>query len=150
MKPIEPMSTPEQTDPVAALITKLNVLLADDINLHVLSFEFHKLAQEIRSLGLLFRVIPTLEYYLDDELTFLHHQEKKMLAEGNIPHAIETRKRKRQLLRLKDGDALKRLHREPSVFTYDQEIIIARLSKTVVTERLLINLIDGYNLRTRK
>lgn len=144
------MSTREQTDPVAALIIKLNALLADDINLHALSFEFHKLAQEIRSLGLLFRVISTLEYYLDDELTFLHHREKKLLSEGKLLMAIETRERKRQLLRLKDGDALKRLHREPSFFSYEQGIITARLNKTVVAERLLINLIDGYNLRNNK
>lgn len=138
------------SDKILTVVSGLNCLLSKEMSLHEVSFEFDKLAQEIRSLGLLFRVIPTLEYYLDDELTFLHHREKKLLAEGKLLLAIETRERKRQMLKLKDKDALKRLHREPSIFTYEQGAIIARLNKTVVAERLLINLIDGYNLRNNK
>lgn len=135
---------------IATILAGLNNLINDELNLHTLSFEFDKLAQEIRPLGLFFRIIPTLEFYLDDELTFLHHQEKKLFAEGHLLQAIETRKRKRELLQLKEGAALKQLHREPSVFTHEQGVITARLSKTIVAERLIINLIDGYNLRTRK
>lgn len=135
---------------IIKIIAGLNNLINDEINLHTLSFEFDKLAQEIRPLGLFFRVIPTLEFYLDDELTFLHYQEKKLLTEGNLLLAIETRERKLQLLRLKNGDALKQLHREPSVFTCEQGVITARLNKGVIAERLLINLIDGYHLRNNK
>lgn len=135
---------------IVKIVAGLNNLINDKMSLHTLSFEFDNLAQEIRPLGLLFRVIPTLEYYLDDELTFLHHREKKLLAEGKLLLAIEIRKHKQQLLILKNGDALKQLHREPSVFTHEQGVIIARLNKSVIAERLLINLIDGYNLRNNK
>lgn len=132
------------------IIIKLNQLLRQEINLHAISFEFDKLAQEIRILGLSFRIVPTLEYYLDEELTFLHHREKKLVVEGNLPLAIETKEKKLQLLKLKEQLESTTLNSEQSVFKYESGIIIAHLNKAFIAQRLLANLIDGYNLRSRK
>ena len=138
-------------DRPADIIIKLNGILTEEMSLHAISFKFDQLAQEIKTLDLSFRVVPTIEFYQnDEELTFLHNQEKKLMAQGNLTLAIEAREKKRQLLKLKEGSESAKLNSEPSIFKFESGIIVARLNKTILAQRLLVNLIDGYNLRSSK
>lgn len=128
------------------IIAELNRLLKEEMSLHTVSYEFDKLAQDIRRLGMYFKVIPIIEYYLDDELTFARNKKMQAMKVGDLLTACKFWEREKVLLVEKAGTEGSILRSEPSLFDRSENLILAYLAKTD-KERLLRNLIEGYSLK---
>lgn len=134
------------SDTRLVIITKLNNLLRESKNLHIISWEFYQLIEILKSESLSFKIVQTIEYYLDDELTFARNKYLQAFSDGDLETASIFKEREKLLLRQKAGTTASELRVEESLFEIRGSIITAHLGRTV-RDRLIKNLINSYELK---
>ena len=122
-------------------------------SLHVVSFEFHKILEEVPCQEIMpMKVIPSKHYYLDRTLLAILLKKEKAFKKFDLAEAAEYNKREKELLALKGDNEQTKLRTMPEVsfFEHDNNCIIAHLSKNRQIDRLLANLIEYYNITCTK
>jgi hypothetical protein len=128
----------------------LNALLDPNLSLHSTSYVFDNIAEILRRENMTIKVLGSKQYYLDPELHFIFLKRKQAIEKPDLEEAAAYRQREKELLAEKRGNEMTRLRTKPSFFEYDGNSIVGHLSKNKVNERLIINLIEAYNLGYNK
>lgn len=130
------------------VIRVLNAMLDPDLSLHSVNFIFDNIHTTLRREQLSIKVVPAKHFYLDPELHF--NYLKKIAAFGNLDfdEAVQYREREIKLLheKGKNENTILRTFPEVSFFEYDSNYIIGHLSKEKINERLIINLLESYEI----
>jgi len=130
------------------LVKDLNNLFSFT-SLHAVSFEFHKIFEEVPCQEIMpMKVISSKHYYLDPTLHSILLKKEKSFKKSDIAAASAYYKREKELLALKGNNEQTKLRTMPeeSYFEHDNHSIIAHLSKNRQIDRLLANLIEYYNM----
>ena len=130
----------------------LNALLDPKLSLHSVSFVFDNISEILRREHLSIKVINSKHFYLDPELHFIYLKKMQAFEKRDFDDAAEYRYREIALLKEKGENEMTILRTFPAVsfFEYDNGCIIGYLSKGKLNERLVINLLESYNLLYKK
>lgn len=134
------------------LVKALNNLFSFT-SLHVVSFEFHKILEEVPSQEIMpNKIIPSKHYYLDHSLHSILIKKEKAFKQSDIEAAAAYHKREKELIISKGTTEQTKLRTMPEVsfFEHDNNSILAHLSKNRQIDRLLANLIEYYNITHNK
>jgi len=130
----------------------LNTLFDPNLSLHSVSFIFDNISVILRRMNLTVKIIESKHFYLDPELHFIYLKKKMAFDKLDFQEAAAYRQREITLLAEKgeNENTMLRTFPEVSFFEHEDYSIIAHLSKSRTTDRLLINLIEAYKLACKK
>jgi len=130
----------------------LNALLDSNLSLHSVSFIFYNISEILSREHLSIKVVISKHYYLDPELHFTYLRKVKAFENLDFDEAAQYRTREVALLKQKghNRNTILRTFPEVSFFEYEKDCILGYLSKRKVNERLIINLIESYNIHLKK
>jgi hypothetical protein len=109
---------------------------------------FHNVAEILVSEGVKIRIVRSKQYYLDPTLHNIYQNKSKAIEERDFDAAAKYRKRENELLLEKGRNEMTVLRTEPEVsfFEYYDHSFWGYLSKERIKDRLIVNLIQAYNL----
>lgn len=139
-----------ETKTISKILNDLTLLLADELSPHSISCHFEKIAVLLSQENLSIRKVDCKEYYEDEDLSLILSMKNEALATGQFEQASKFRFIEIELLVEKGNGALTQLKTEPFFFEYKNNIIIFHFNKKKENQRLIANLIEGFNLIQKK
>lgn len=131
---------------ISNILHELSSLLAEQQDPRSITNQFNKIAQQLQHENLLIASIPCREYYEDADLALVLLMKNQALANAQFEQASKFRIMEKELLVEKGDSALTRLKTEPYFFEYNRQGIIFHCNRNMENQRLIANLIEGYNL----
>lgn len=135
---------------ISKLIQNLTQLLADGITPHTIIYQFQHIADTLGKEDLRIQHLDCKEYYDDEELSLIFLMKNEALANAQFEQATKFKILEQELLAGKAGTGPTHLKIEPSFFEQNNNCILFHFNKKRQNERLLANLIEGYNLLNHK
>ena len=135
---------------ISQLIQNLTQLLADGISPHTITYQFQHIADTLGKENLRIRHLDCKEYYDDEELSLILLMKNEALANAQFEQATKFKIIEQELLAGKAGASSTYLKIEASFFEQNNNCILFHFNKKRQNERLLANLIEGYNLLNHK
>ncbi len=134
------------------IIHRLNSLLDPALSLHSVSYTFHQIAELLSEEGVKIIIVKSEQYYLDPTLNGIYQKKRKSIEEKDFDSAAKYRKREKELLLQKGRNEMTILRTEPEVsfFEYYNHNFLGYLSKERIKDRLIVNLLQAYNLDERE
>lgn len=133
-------------DIISKILNDLTQLLADDLSPHSISYQFEKIAAVLSKEKIRIERIDCKEYYQDGDLSLILLMKNQALANAQFEQASKFRFIEMELLIEKGDNEFTQLKTEPFYFEYRGTCIIFHFNKRKVNQRLIANLIEGFNL----
>ncbi|MEO5891963.1 MAG: hypothetical protein ABIQ31_17075 [Ferruginibacter sp.] len=133
-------------DSISGILSDLTKLLADDLSPHLISYQFEKMAVRLSKEKLYIERTDCKEYYEDDDLSLILLMKNEALANAQFELASKFLFLEKELLEEKGNNEYTRLKTEPFFFEYRGNTLIFHFNKKKENQRLIANLIEGYNL----
>jgi len=132
-----------QSEKFQTILQFLNHLLDERLSLSTLSEEFEQIAGILKKENLFISIKEVKSFYQDEELNRIYEAKLKAknFEEANSLNLIE-----KQLLNEKRGDENAVLRKRDAFFKYNGSHFIAHLNKNNQNERLIMKLVETYNL----
>ncbi|MBC7890203.1 MAG: hypothetical protein H7Z13_20195 [Ferruginibacter sp.] len=134
------------TEIITKILNDLTQLLAAELNPRAISFGFEKIAALLYKENLSIKKIDCKEYYEDGDLSLIFLMKNEALANGQFEQASKFRFIELELLHEKGDNEFTQLRIEPWSFEYRNNCFIFHFNKKKENQRLIANLIEGYNL----
>lgn len=134
------------TEMISKILNDLTQLLPDDLSLHSISYQFEKIADLLSKENLRIKKIDCKEYYEDGDLSLILLMKNEALANAQFEQASKFRFIEKELLVEKGNNEFTELKIEPFFFEYSNNCVIFHFNKRKENQRLIANLIEGYNL----
>lgn len=131
---------------ISGLINDLNQLLIEGISPHTITYQFENIADILGKENLRIQHLYCKEYYDDEELSVILLMKNEALANAQFEQATKFKNLEQELLAYKGCTRLTLLKIEPSFFEQSNNCILFHFNKIKQNERLIANLIEGYNL----
>jgi len=131
---------------ISAILNDLTNLLSDDLTPHSISFRFEKMATVLHKENVPIEKVHCKEYYEDGDLSLILSMKNEALANAQFELASKFRLLEKELLEEKGNSEFTRLKTEPFFFEYRSNRVIFHFNKRKENQRLIANLIEGYNL----
>ena len=128
------------------ILNELSELLADQQNPRSITYHFDKIAVQLKNENLLIETILCKEYYQDPELALILLMKNEALANAQFEQASKFRIMEKELLTEKGDSEMTRLKIEPHFFELRSNHVIFHCNKNLENQRLIANLIEGYNM----
>lgn len=135
---------------ISRILNDLTKLLADDISPHSISYQFTKISALLSKENLPIEKIDCKEYYDDGDLSLVLLMKNEALLNSQFELASKFRFIENELLAVKGNNLYTQLKTEPYFFEYRGNCIIFHFNKRKENQRLIANLIEGYNLVHQK
>ncbi len=132
------------------ILNDLNHLLADDIGPHSISYQFGKIAMVLNQENLHIEKMNCKEYYEDGDLSLILSMKNEALENSLFEQASKFCFIEKELLAEKGDNKFTQLKTEPGFFEYKGSVIIFHYNKGKENQRLIANLIEGYNMAHHK
>lgn len=139
-----------ETKTISQLLNNLKQLLVDDLSPHAISYQFENIAAVLMKENIGIENIDCKEYYDDDDLSLILLMKNEALANAQFEHASKFRFIEKELLAEKGDTVSTQLKTESSFFENNDSCIFFHFNKIKQNERLIANLIEGYNLVHQK
>lgn len=134
------------SEAVSKILNELTVLLDDVQSPHSISFQFERIAVLLDQAKLPVEKIDCKEYYDDEELSLILTMKNEALANGQFELASKFRFIEAELLLKKGNNKFTQLKIEQGFFEYRNSCVIFHFNTQKENERLIANLIEGYNI----
>ena len=134
-----------KTETISQLLNSLTQLLADDLSPHSISYQFEKIVLFLRKENIRVENIDCKEYYEDGDLSLILLMKNEALANAQFEQASKFRFIESELLAEKGDNEFTQLKTGPSFFEKGNNCIFFHFNKRKQNERLIANLIEGYN-----
>ncbi len=138
------------TENLSNILNDLNHLLSDNIGPHSISYQFEKITTVLNQEDLSIEKMNCKEYYEDGDLSLILSMKNEALANGQFEQASKFCIIEKELLIEKGDTEFTQLKTEASLFEYRGSIIIFHYNKRKENQRLIANLIEGYNMAHHK
>lgn len=135
---------------ISGILNDLTKLLADDISPHSISYQFTKISALLSKENLPIGKIDCKEYYDDGDLSLILLMKNEALLNSHFEQATKFRFIEKELLVEKGNNLYTELKTEPYFFEYRDNGIIFHCNNRKENQRLIANLIEGYNLVHKK
>ena len=139
-----------ETINISGLINDLNQLLVEGMSPHTITYRFENIADTLGKENLRIQHLDCKEYYDDGELSVILLMKNEALANAQFEQATKFKNLEQELLAEKGNTGLTHLKIEPTFFEQNNNCILFHFNKTKQNERLIANLIEGYNLLNLK
>ncbi len=137
-------------DIVSNILLELSTLLVADISPRSISCQFDKIAQQVANANLHFGKIDCREYYEDVDLALILMMKNEAISNALFEQASTFRVMENELRVQKGLSELTSLKTEDCYFEYRNHGILFHYNKKLENQRLIANLIEGYNLVHKK
>jgi hypothetical protein len=134
------------TEIISRLLNDLTKLLADDLSPKSIICQFEKMAELLKKENLHIEKVDCKEYYEDGDLSLILLMKNEALANAQFELASKFRFLEKELLEEKGANEFTQLKTEPFFFEYRGSRVIFHCNKIKENQRLIANLIEGYNL----
>ena len=131
---------------ISTLLNDLTKLLAEDLSPHAISLQFSKLSILLSRENLPIEKIDCKEYYEDGDLAIILLMKNEALENGQFELASKFLFLEKELLEEKGNTEFTRLKTEPFFFEFRTNRVLFHYNKKNENQRLIANLIEGYNL----
>ena len=138
---------PEST---SNILNNLTQLLLEDLSPHSISFRFNRIALLLNDAKLPIENKECKEYYDDHDLSLILGIKNEALANGQFEQASKFHLIELELLVEKGQNKFTELKIEPHFFEYKNNCLIFHFNRRKENQRLIANLIEGYNLGHKK
>lgn len=128
------------------LLQQLEQLLDDDLSPHYITYQFQNIACMLIKECVRLENINCREYYDDEELSVILLMKDEALANGQFDQASKFRFIEKELLLEKGETEFTRLKTESAYFENNGRVISFHFNRLNQNQRLIANLIEGYNL----
>lgn len=135
-----------ETEMIPPLLSKLNQLLAEGLTHPSIIDGFENITAILARGNFLIKNIACKEYYEDGDLSLVLLMKNEALANAQFEQASKFLFMEKELLAEKGDSAFTHLKTEPSFFENSEHCILFHFNKSRQNERLIANLIEGYNL----
>jgi len=134
------------------IIQYLNALLDPGLSLHSISYIFHNIAEILTRENIKVKIVKSKQFYLDPELHFIYLKKRAALENHEFDTAAKYRQREKELILEKGQTEMAILRTDPEIsfFEYYKNSFIGYLSMERVKDRLIIHLLEGYDLGKKK
>jgi len=137
-------------DTITKILVDLTHLLEDDLSPHSISYRFGRTAALLFEENLYIEKVDCKEFYEDGDLALILSMKNEALANGQFELASKFQFLEQELLEEKGQNQFTELKTEPHFFEYRGDRVIFHFNKRKVNQRLIANLIEGYNLVHQK
>ena len=138
------------TEIISKILIELTNLLADDLSPHSISCQFEKMAAILTRENIQIEKIDCREYYEDGDLSLILSMKNEALANAQFELASKFRILEKELLEEKGVNEFTQLKSEPFFFEFRNNLITFHFNRRKENQRLIANLIEGYNLVRHK
>ncbi|MEP7110479.1 MAG: hypothetical protein ABI760_20970 [Ferruginibacter sp.] len=135
-----------ESEIISKVLIDLTRLLAEDQFPHSISYQFEKIAVVIDKENLHIEKIDCKEYYEDGELSLILLMKNEALANAQFEQASKFLFIEKELLAEKGDTGYTQLKTEPFFFENRGNRVIFHFNRRKENQRLIANLIEGYNL----
>lgn len=134
------------TDMIPAIIKDLSNLLSDDLSPHFITHRFEKMIALLNKENVLIEKTDCKEYYEDGDLSLILLMKNDALANAQFELASKFCYLEKELRLEKGNNEFTQLKTEPFFFEYRSNRVIFHFNKNKENQRLIANLIEGYNI----
>lgn len=138
------------TEIISGILHDLTSLLADDLCPHSISHQFGRIATLLNKENLTIEKTDCKEYYDDGDLALILLMKNQALANAQFEQASKFHFIELELLVEKGDNEFTRLKTEKFFFEYKANRVVFHFNKRKENQRLIANLIEGYNLVHKK
>lgn len=134
------------TEITSRILNDLTNLLIEDLSPRSISYQFEKIAALLSKGNLQIEKTDCKEYYEDSDLSLIHLMKNEAIANAHFEQATKFRMIENELLAEKGDNEFTRLKKEPFSFELKSNNVIFHFNREKENQRLVANLIEGYNL----
>lgn len=138
------------TEIISAILNDLNTLLSDELSPHSITYRFKKAAMLLDKENVLIEKVDCKQYYEDRDLSLILLMKNEALANAQFELASKFCLLEKELLEQKGYTEFTQLKTEPFCFEYRSNRVIFHFNKHKENQRLIANLIEGYNIVHKK
>ena len=132
------------------ILSDLNMLLADDLSPHIISYKFKNTVACLNEEHLQIDKVECKEYYEDGDLSLVLLMKNEAIVNGQFELASKFRLLEKELLEEKGSNEFTKLKTEAFSFEFRNNSVIFHFNKRKENQRLIANLIEGHNLHYQK
>lgn len=131
---------------ISTILVDLTRLLDDNLTPHSISYQFENTAALLFRENLYIEKTDCKEYYEDGDLSLILSMKNEALENAQFELASKFHLLEKELLQEKGKTQFTELKTEPYHFEYKANRVIFHYNKKKENQRLIANLIEGYNL----